>query len=79
MYIYRLKAALPAVARGQDGHTKLITLRSGTIVHRVDLGPMLPHSGLVDVTVEGETLSAFAQDLESRAERIDARAARANS
>jgi len=71
MYVYRLKTALPAIARTGDGRAAIVTLTRGTIVHRVALAPMLLQSGLVDVTVNGETFSAFAQDLESRAERID--------
>ena len=50
---------------------RIVTLDIGTLVRTRAFGPVLPHSGLVDVTVDGQMLSVFMQDLENRSERIE--------
>lgn len=73
MYAYRLNSALAAISRDDCKHMRIITLDVGTIVR--SSATTLPHTGLVDVVVNGEYVAMFMQDLEGRAERIQDNAA----
>lgn len=75
MHAYRLNTALSAITQDQERRMRIVTLDTGTVVRTRATGPVLPQSGLVDVTVEGQMLSVFMQDLETRAERIEEKSA----
>ncbi len=75
MSVYRLKRAISAVARDDNHRMKIVTLYAGAVVKTREDGPTLQDSGLIDVVFEGESLSAFRQDLEERGERLKAESA----
>ena len=72
MYVYRLKQAMVALSKDEHDRMKIVTLKAGTVVRTRKAGPALPETGLIDIKINGDTLAAFRQDLESRGERIEA-------
>ena len=63
---YRLRSAVVAIKPDQDGF-RILTIRAGQTVHVVG---QVQRSGMVDVSIEDETLSMFIQDIESRGDPL---------
>ena len=67
--VYRLKTSIRAVKLDSDYRGELTVLPPGCVVHVQGTSAL---HGFIEILCEGERVSVFREDLESKAERVSA-------